>query len=472
MEFGGGEVAAKDLKRREFILNGNLLAVLIKISSPLIVLNFFTYIYGIIDMVVVAGKGGNVLSAVAMANQLQNLFTALGGGLSTGGSIMVSRFIGRGDYNLAKRSATTFLTVAAALSLLFVGVILPFTDPILRAAQFSDNLLAAGRSYFAVQVITAGVGIFNSTFLGFEKSRGATNNVLFINLAVMAVKISLTLVFVKGYDLPIVWIALSTLLANLIITGYAAVNLIRRKYLFAYSLRNNYFRKQIMLPYLRLSAPVFLGKFVFSMGKVIVNALGRQYGDNAPGALGVSNNVSGAVTNITSSTEEAVSTVVSQNVGAGNIPRALKTFWVSLLMDLTIALAGTLVLVFISDWLSGFFSNGEGLTAEEMAAQKSLIKSILRYEMAGIPMLGVNAACMGFIYGLGYTKLSLVFNVSRLFVLRLPVVLIMLFVFYDFGPAGLGLGMLVSNVGVGVVSFVLALVCYMRIRKKGLQDKI
>lgn len=467
-----GEVAAKDLKRREFILNGNLAAVLLKISSPLIVLNFFTYIYGIIDMVVVAGKGGSVLSAVAMANQLQNLFTTLGGGLSTGGAIMVSRFIGRGDYNLAKRSATTFLTVAAALSALFVGAILPFTEPLLRAAQFSDSLLEAGRSYFAVQVITAGVGIFNSSFLGFEKSRGATNNVLFINLAVMAAKITLTLVFVKGYGLPIVYIALSTLAANLIITFYAAVNLIRRRYLFAYSVRNNCFRKRIILPYLSLSTPVFLGKFVFSMGKVIVNALGRQYGDNAPGALGVSNNVSGAVTNITSSTEEAISTVVSQNVGAGNVPRALKTFWVALAMDLTIALAGTLVLVFISDWLSGFFSDGEGLAAEEIAAQKSLIKSILRYEMAGIPMLGVNAACMGFIYGLGYTKLSLVFNLSRLFVLRLPVVLVMVYCFPGFGPAGLGLGMLISNVGVGAVSFIIAFICLFKVRKKGLDDKI
>lgn len=421
-------------------------------------------------MVVVAGKGGSVLSAVAMANQLQNLFSTLGGGLATGGSIMVSRYIGRSDYPSAKRAATTFLTVAAGLSVLFVAILLPFTNPILRAAQFSDELMEAGASYFAVQVIIVGVGIFNSTFLSFEKSRGATYNVLGINLAVMTVKISLTLLFVQAYDLPVVWIALSTLFANLIITAYAAVNLIRRKYLFAYSVRNNSFRKELMKPYLRLSLPVFLGKFVFSMGKVIVNGLGMQYGKNAPGALSVSNNVSGSVTNVTSSTEDAISTVVSQNVGAGNTRRALKTFWTALAMDIAIAVVGTIILFFISDWLAGFFSKGEAAGADE--AQKALIKSIFSYELAGIPFLGVNAACMGFIYGLGYTRLSLVFNISRLFVLRLPVVLIMLYCFYDFGAAGLGLGMLVSNVGVGVISFVLAMACYFKIRKKGLNDKI
>lgn len=423
-------------------------------------------------MVVVADKGGDVLSAVVMANQLENLFTTLGGGLATGGAIMVSRFIGRNDYPMAKQSATTFLTVAASISLLFVGAILPFTDPLLRAAQFDDELLAAGRSYFAVQVVTAGVGIFNSTFLSFEKSRGASTNVLFINLGVMAVKISLTLLFVKAYELDVVWIALSTLFANLIITAYAAVNLIRRKYLFAYRFRNNRFKGDILKPYIRLSFPVFLGKFVFSFGKVIVNALGKQYNRFAPGALGVSNNVAGAVTNVTSATEEAISTVVSQNIGAGNTGRALKCFWVALAMDVAVSLAGTLVLNFISGWLSGFFSQGSTMAPEEAEYQRKLIEDIFRLELVGIPFLGVNAACMGFIYGLGYTKLSLVFNLSRLFVLRLPVVLVMLYCFYDFGPAGLGMGMLVSNMGVGIVSFILALICYMRVKRRGFKDNI
>lgn len=453
-------------------MNGNLLAVLLYISAPLIVLNLFTYVYGIIDMVVVADKGGDVLSAVVMANQLQNLFTTLGGGLATGGSIMVSRFIGRNDYPSAKSAANTFLTVAAVISLAFVGIILPFTDPLLRAAQFDDRLLAVGRSYFAVQVITAGVGIFNSTFLSFEKSRGATTNVLFINLVVMAVKIALTLLFVQAYDLDVVWIALSTLFANLIITSYAAVNLIRRKYLFAYSFKNNRFKADILKPYVRLSMPVFLGKFVFSFGKVIVNALGTQYNRFAPGALGVSNNVAGAVTNVTSATEEAISTVVSQNIGARNNRRALKCFWVALALDIAIALIGTFILNFISGWLAGFFSQGGDVTAEEAEYQRRLIEEIFRYELVGIPFLGVNAASMGFIYGLGYTKLSLVFNLSRLFVLRLPVVMIMLFCFYDFGPGGLGLGMLVSNVGVGVVSFILALACYARVGKGDFRDDI
>jgi Na+-driven multidrug efflux pump len=93
-------------------------------------------------------------------------------------------------------------------------------------------------------------------------------------------------------------------------------------------------------------------------------------------------------------------------------------------------------------------------------------------EMSGIVMLGVNAASLGFIYGLGYTKLSLVFNISRLFVLRLPVVIIMVTKFHYLGAVGLGWAMFVSNVGVGIVAFVLAIICLIKIKRKGISDKL
>jgi Na+-driven multidrug efflux pump len=281
----------------------------------------------------------------------------------------------------------------------------------------------------------------------------------------MAVKIMLTLLFVYRLNLDTTWIAASTLFANLIITAYAIIQLARKDYLFHFSFKNTNFKGVTVKPYLRLSLPVFIGSFVFSLGKVIVNALGTRYGDDAPGALGVSNNLSGSVTTITSSTEESISMIVSQNVGAGNAKRAINTFWIGLAVDVIISLIGVIILSSVSDWAVSFFDNGN-------QEYHDLIKSILMLEMSGIVMLGVNAASLGFIYGLGYTKLSLVFNISRLFVLRLPVVIIMVTKFHYLGAVGLGWAMFVSNVGVGIVAFILAIICLIKIKRKGINDKL
>ena len=60
----------KDIKKREFIISGNMLNVVLYISLPLIALNAFTYLYGIIDTIVLAGKESSVLSSVVMIDQL------------------------------------------------------------------------------------------------------------------------------------------------------------------------------------------------------------------------------------------------------------------------------------------------------------------------------------------------------------------------------------------------------------------
>ena len=83
-------VSEKDRKRREFILNGKPMAVVLSISLPLILLGAFSYLSGIIDTLVVAKSDNNALSSVVMISQIKNLFTALGSGFATGGSIIVT----------------------------------------------------------------------------------------------------------------------------------------------------------------------------------------------------------------------------------------------------------------------------------------------------------------------------------------------------------------------------------------------
>lgn len=462
-------VAKRDLKRRELILNGNLIKAIVVLASPLILLNLLSYIYGIIDMVVIAGRGSTAVTSVVMVTQLKSLLSTLGAGLATGSTIIVSRRIGRNDYDGARTCAGTYLCVSAGVAVVVTALSVVFATPILKAAGFNDRLLQEGRSYFIVQLFTVGISIWNSTFMGLEKSRGAVNNVLFVNVAVMIVKVALSLLFVQKFDLEPVWVAASTLFANLIVTGYGIVRLLQKNYLFRFSFRRVAFKKGIIAPYLKLAFPAFLGSFVFNLGKVIVNRLGTRYGDSATGALGISNNVAGSITTLTSATEDAYGLIVSQNLGAGNIGRIVKTFWISVVINVAIGIVGTVALQFISDWLIWLLAKSNGDYSAEYAA---LIKSIFTLEMYGIAFLGLNSACMGFIYGLGYTKLSLVFNLTRLLVLRLPVVMIMAYRFPEYGAMSLGLGMMISNIGVGIVSFIIALVCLAVIKKKGIADRL
>lgn len=458
-------VSEKDRKRREFILNGKPMAVVLNISLPLILLGAFSYLSSIIDTVVVARSDNDALSSVVMISQIKSLFTALGAGFATGGSIIVSRLIGRGEYPKAKQVANTIITLFFGFAVVLISVLTPTAGGILRLAGLTDDMIKSGLGYFRIQIVSIGVSMFNSNFLGLEKARGATLNILLVNIMSMSVKLIFTVVFVAVLNFGTNMVAASTLIADISVTCYAVVMLVRRKYLFHFSIRNSRFTRDFLFPLCSLSIPVFLGKFVFSMGKVIVNRLAIGYGPEAPGALGVSNQISGSVTNISNCTEDSESSIESYNLSAKQYSRMIQIFWCTLAVNMTISIVGFIILTVFKSPISMYFADGSIEKAE-------LIEKIFSFEKIGIVALGINSAVNGLIYGIGYTKLSMIVNLSRLFVFRIPSMLIMINGFPQLGAESLGIAMLISNVGIGLMSVVIGVVCLLRIKNHKTKDSI
>ncbi len=459
------DVSEKDRKRREFILTGKPMAVVLSISLPLILLGAFSYLSSIIDTIVVARSDNSALSGVVMISQIKNLFTALGSGFATGNSIIVARLIGRGEYDKAKQVANTVITLFFFGALAIVLLFQPFAKNVLMLAGLTDSMAESGLGYFRIQIISIGVSMFNQVFLGLEKARGATVNILFVNIMSLSLKLAFTVVFVTMLHMGTEMVAGSTLLADVSITCYAVAMLSRKKYLFHYSAKNSRFKKDFLFPLCSLSVPVFLGKFVFSMGKVIVNSLAIGYGEDAPGALGVSNQISGSVTNVTNCTEDSESSIESYNLSAGYYSRMIKVFFCTLTLNLIISIVGVVILTVFGNDISLYFADGN-------AEKAALISKIFSFERIGIVALGVNAAVNGLIYGIGYTKLSMVCNLSRLFVFRIPVMLIMINCFPEMGAESLGIAMLISNVGIGLMSVVIGIVCLVKIKNHRTRDNV
>lgn len=441
------------------------MAVVLNISLPLILLGAFTYLSSIIDTVVVAKSDNSALSSVVMISQIKNLFTALGSGFATGGSIIVSRLIGRGEYDKAKRVANSVITVFFIGAVALVGLFMPLSKSVLRLSGMTEEMAANGLGYFRIQIVSIGVSMFNSVFLGLEKARGATMNIMFVNIMSMSLKLLFTVFFVTVLKMGTTMVAASTLFADLSVTAYAVISLSRKNYLFRYSAKNTEFKKDFVKTLCTLSIPVFLGKFVFSMGKVIVNSLAIGYGEDAPGALGVSNQISGSVTNVTNCTEDSESSIESYNLSAGQYSRMIRIFFCTLTLNLIISTIGVVILTIFKDNITMYFADGNSQKAE-------LIGKIFSYEKVGIVALAVNAAVNGLIYGIGWTKLSMICNLARLFVFRIPSMLIMINRFPEMGAESLGIAMLISNVGIGLMSTVIGIVCLVKLKNHKAKDNV
>lgn len=463
-------ISEKDLKRRDKILNGNLVLTIISICAPIFLYNLFNSFYAIIDAVVVSKINPTSVSAVASLSQLQHLLSSLGSGLAAGGGILVARQFGAGEMDKARYLSNQTISLSNIIIALLLGICIPLALPIMRISGVPEELISIGTGYFIVQVITLAFMFYNSVFMAMQKAKGNTKIMFWLNILAMMIKLSLSVLFIWGLGFKnIVWVAISTLIGQMVMFAVLLSMMLQRDNVFIIKLEEFKLKKIEIKEILSMSLPIFLGKFIFSFGKVSINAMCKAYGPLVVGALGVSNNINGMVTTPINSFEEGTSTIISQNIGANNIKRAIKTFKYSFFMATALGVVGYILVRFVcQDAIINLYN--QNAQAEDTAMFLTLIKSIHRYDSLSILALAVNSAVLGVLYGFGQTKMTMVLNISRVFVFRIPVLWYLQTFHKEIGAEAAGISMGISNICIAIASLTCLGIFLLKVKKKGYEN--
>ncbi len=453
------ELSDRDKRFREESLNGNLWKVLLKVGTPLALYQSLSMVFKLLDTMMASHISSTSVSAVAYLGQISSLISAVGTGLAVGSGIRISRAYGEGDYLMVKKRVSCLYAICAGFGVLILAMILPFVDGFLKLSGTPGELIDVGREYFSVELLVIVVQMFNNVYISVERARGNSKRIMYLNFVVIGIKLSLTAFFVYILEGDLVMIAYASLISQLGMFVFGVASSLRGgSNVFGFSLRAVTMEKKVVLPMLSQSFPVMVEKIAFSMGKTLINAMSVVYGALTAGALGVSNNFGGITTSPQNGFQEGGAAIISQNMGAGKPERAIGAFKRVLVVNLVmgvVLLAGTLIFL---DNLTSLFDGGD-------PAFHQLIMQVFHYEALGTLTLGINSAVLSLLYGLGKTKVTLAINFSRVFIFRVPV-LWALQRFTGFGAESVGIVMMVSNVSVGVVAVIVAVVVIRNLRRQ------
>jgi len=452
------ELNSRDRRYLDMSLNAPMWKVVLYIGTPLALYQGLAAIFTILDTMMASHISKESVSAVAYLAQLNLLLSSVGGGLAVGAGIQISRAYGEGDYLLVRKRVSTLYTISLGVGLLMLAVILPLTDRFLRLAGTPDELIAVGREYFIIQLFVMVVNFLNSVYIAVERARGNARRIFLLNLAVIAVKLTLTAIFVYGLNSALNMIAVASLCSELTMFCFAVRYSLVGGSAFSFSPRAVEFSHRVSSPMIRQSLPVIAEKALFAFGKTIVNSMCTIYGALMVGAMGVSNNLGGITTNPQNGYEQGSSAIISQNYGAGKFRRVLEAFYATAAINMLLGALISGLELWQLRFLSGLFDGG----SEEF---RQMISLVYRYEALGAVPLGFNAAVMALLYGLGKTKLTLILNFSRVFVFRIPV-----FWFLqhctNVGQASVGIVMMVSNTAVAVAAGIAAVIVIRRFKRE------
>lgn len=460
-------VSKKDEAFRQYALRGAPMRVLLSTCAPLALFQALQSIFKILDAMMASHIGSDAVSAVSCLSQITLMITALGSGLAVGGCIKISEAYGRGDYDAVRHRVATVYAMAVAVSIVLAVTLIPFAVPFLRLLQTPEDLITVGVGYFRIEILTLVINFFNTVYLAIERSRGHAKKILALNMVIIVVKLSLSAIFVYVLHSDLVMIAVATLVGQALLLCYAVFTMLRDEGAFRFSVKNIRLKKDTTLPILNLSYPVSAEKMLFAAGKVVVNSMSGLYGGLTVGALGISNNIGGLTTSWHIGFNDGAAPLISQNRGAGLYKRTLQLYWRLLLIDVAIGVIGLVTVSYALPWLAQIFARSEAEFDQNFC---DMIISIHRWEMLGYITLGINSATLALLLGYGYTKLTMLLNVARVFAFRVPV-LWFLQQFTDMGAEAVGVTMMVSNVCVGVTAVIVAIPVILKIRRLAREEE-
>ena len=191
-----------------------------------------------------------------------------------------------------------------------------------------------------------------------------------------------------------------------------------------------------LMKIIRVGGPAAFGQGTTALGFGVMNAFILSYGELVVTAFAIGNRWNSLILMPAMGIGGALSTIIGQNIGAGNVKRAQKAFISSGLFSTAIMLIGGLGMFFFTEDLVRVFTKDPYVIREGSDYLKLIIISL--------PLVGLFSCLTGLFQGSGHTLSAMMISMGRLWVLRIPMIML-LKVFGVQDPGYIWYAMILSN---------------------------
>ena len=353
------------------LTQGSIRAGLIRFSLPLIAGNLLQQLYNVADTLIVGRFLGNVaLAAVGSAFSLMILLTSLILGLCMGSGVVFSQLYGEGSMDKLKTAMTNAFCLIAALSLLLTVLSYALLDAFIVLLRVPPEAVPDITSY--LRVIFAGTFftfLYNFFAAALRSVGNSLASLLFLLLSTV-VNIALDLLFIGAFRWGVWSAALATTISQFVSTVLCILRLMRGGEGYKLRLREVRLQPAMLREIIRYGLPSGVQNSIIAFANVIVQSNINVFGPDTVAGCGTYSKLEGfAFLPITCYTM-ALTTFVSQNLGAGKYDRAKKGSVFGIVSCVVMAeVIGVLMLLLARPLLSFFTKNQAAIAVGERQIQ-------------------------------------------------------------------------------------------------------
>ena len=399
--------------------------LLFKLAVPTVIAQLVNMLYNIVDRIYIGhmpGDGSAALTGVGVCMPLILIVSAFAAFVASGGAPRASISMGKGDYDSAEKILGGCVLMQVVISAVLTVVLLVFGRDLLLAFGASENTIDYAADYMSIYAIGT---LFVQLTLGlnaFITAQGFAKYGMLTVLIGAAANIVLDPIFIFGFRMGVRGAALATVISQGISCIWVILFLRGGKTVLKLKRENIRFAPRIILPCIALGLATFIMQASESVISICFNSSLQRYGgDIAVGAMTILTSVMQFAMLPLQGLSQGAQPIISYNYGARN-PQRVKTAFKLLLRSSLIY--STLLWICVMAFPQGFAA-----MFTDSAELLEFSKTALRIYLGCLVLFGIQIACQMTFTSLGNAKASILVAVMRKFILLIPLIYIMPFIF-------------------------------------------
>ena len=322
------------------LLNGSVPKKLSAFAFPLLLANILQSLYNVVDMLVVGQIVGDTgLAAINNASKLCYIINSICIGMTMGGAVLIAQYKGAND---KKGQAETFQTLAVlslASALLVTVIGLAFYQPLFQVLNVPADAYQDACDYMKIicwgTVFVFGYNAVCSVLKGLGDSKSP---LYFVGIATI-INIALDILLVGPLGIGTAGAAYATITAQGISFLISIFYLRKHKVFFSADVHKRFtLQMDKLVSILKVGLPTAIQMVVVNTAYLLVTGMLNQFGTSVSAASGVGLQINTFAGMPCWAIGQAVTAMVGQCVGAGEIKRARKVVKIGLLLNVSVTL--------------------------------------------------------------------------------------------------------------------------------------
>lgn len=356
-------------------------------------------------------------AAVTLAAPVLLAFNAVNNLFGVGTSSMMSRALGKKEYDTVRQSSAFGFYCSALCGLLFAVVYLLAKKPLLALLGTDTQTYAATSAYLKWTVAFGALpAILNVVMAYLVRSEGATLHAGIGTMCGCVLNIILDPIFIlpQGLHMGAAGAGFATFLSNCVACLYFFVFLAVKRNRTYVCIRPDMLRlkKTIVLGVCAVGVPAAIQNLLNVTGMTVLNNFTSSFGSDTVAAMGISQKINMVPMYIAMGFSQGIMPLVSYTYASGNVKRMKEAILFSIKITMVFMLCITVCYYVGAGFLTKMFMQNETIIAYGTR--------FLRGMCLGLPFLSMDFLAVGIFQATGMGKKAFVFAILRKIVLEIP----------------------------------------------------